>query len=107
MPSQQQIHAFARAFHWVAFQRPTDKPSLSERALQTLARWQTQRGPSACDPCLHEWQDLLSGDLRVLKTRVCADDDHAAPLCSALPLGVVLSPAQRHALRFQSTGLAE
>ena len=106
MPLQQQIHAFAQAIHRVALQRLTDKPALSVRAVQTLARWQTQRGPSACDPCLYEWQDLLNGDLRVLKTRVCADGDHAAPLRSASPLGFVLSPAERHALRIQSMGQA-
>ena len=106
MPSQPQIHAFAQTFHRVALQRLTDKPALSERAVQTLARWQTQRGPSACDPYLHEWQDLLNGDLRVLKTRLCADDDHAASPRSASPLGFVLSPAERHALRIQSMGPA-
>ena len=102
MPSQQQIHAFTRAFHRVALQRLLDKPSLVERALQTIARWQTQRGSTASDPYMQEWQSLLEGDLSQLQTRVCADDDHAATLRNTSPLGFVLSPAERHALRSES-----
>lgn len=102
MPSQQQLHAFTQAFHRVAVKRLHDKPALLERALQTLARWQTQRGPSASDPYMHEWQALLQGDLQLLQMRVCADDDHAATLRNTSPLGFVLSPAERHALRGES-----
>ena len=106
MPSQQQIHAFTQAFHQVALQRLRVKPVLIERALQTIARWQTQRSPSVSDPYMKEWQDLLKGDLRLLQTRVCADDDHAATLRNASPLGFVLTPAERHALRSESMGIA-
>ena len=106
MPSHQQIHAFTQAFHRVALQRLNDKPALVERALQTLARWQTQRGSSASDPYMLEWQALLKGDLRILQTRVCADDDHAATLRNASPLGFVLTPAERHSLRSNSMGIA-
>jgi hypothetical protein len=102
MPSQQQIHAFTQAFHRAAIQRLNDKPALVERALQTITRWQAQRGPSASDPYMREWQVLLKGDLSKLQTRVCADDDHAAALRNASPLGFVLTPAERHALRAES-----
>ena len=99
MPSQQQINAFTLAFHQVAIKRLDEKPALVELALQTLARWQTQRGSSASDPYMREWQALLHADLRQLQTRVCADDDHAATLRNTSPLGFVLTAAERHALR--------
>lgn len=102
MPSQQQIHAFTQVFHRVAFERLAAQPALVERALQTITRWQTQRGSNASDPYMHEWQDLLKGDLHLLQTRVCADDNHAATLRNTSPLGFVLSPAERHALRSES-----
>jgi len=79
---------------------------LVERALKTIARWQTQRGPSASDPYMREWQVLLKGDLSQLQTRVCADDDHAATLRNTSPLGFVLTPAERHAIRGESMGRA-
>ena len=104
MPSQQQIHAFTRAFHQVAIKRLDEKPALVERALQTLARWQTQRGSSASDPYMLEWQALLSADLGQLQTRVCGDHDHAATLRNTSPLGFVLTSAERHALRGQVMG---
>ena len=99
MPSQQQIHAFTQAFHRAAFERLAVQPTLVERALQTILRWQAQRGFSASDPYMREWQDLLRGDLSQLQRRVCADDDHAATLRNTSPLGFVLTPAERHALR--------
>ena len=49
MPSQQQINAFTQAFHRTAIQRLAAEPALVERALQTLQRWQDQRGPTASD----------------------------------------------------------
>jgi hypothetical protein len=102
MPSQQQIHAFTQAFHRVAVQRLSDKPALIAHALQTLARWQTQRGPVASDRYMQEWKALLEGDISQLQMRVCADDDHAATLRNTSPLGFVLSPAERHLLRGES-----
>lgn len=102
MPSQQQIQAFTQAFHRTAIERLAAQPALVERALQTIRRWQTQRGPGASDAYMREWQALLTGDLRELQSRVCADDDHAATLRSASPLGFVLTPAERHALRTKS-----
>ena len=102
MPSQQQLHAFTQAFHEAAIRRLHESPALVERALQTVVRWQEQRGLSASDPYMHEWQDLLRGDLRQLQARVCADDDHAATLRNTSPLGFVLTPAERHALRGES-----
>ena len=106
MPSQQQIHAFTQAFHRAAIQRLSAQPALVERALQTIDRWQTQRGCSASDPYMHEWRVLLKGDLRQLQTRVCAGDDHAATLRNTSPLGFVLTPAERHALRNESMRVA-
>lgn len=106
MPSQQQIHAFTQAFHRAAIQRLNERPALVERALQTLVRWQTQRGSSASDPYMLEWQALLKGDLGQLQTHVCADDDHAATLRNTSPLGFVLTPAERHVLRGESMGHA-
>lgn len=106
MPSQQQIHAFTRAFHRAAIERVHERLALVHRALQDLARWQTQRGPSASDPYILEWQALLKGDLSQLQTLVCADDDHAAALRNTSPLGFVLTPPERHALRGESMGQA-
>ena len=104
MPSQQQIHAFTQAFHQAAIKRLDEKPALVERALQTIARWQTQRGSSASDPYMLEWQALLKADLRQLQVRVCGDDDHAATLRNTSPLGFVLTSAERHALRGEIMG---
>ena len=102
MPSQQQLHAFTQAFHREAIKRLHEKPALVERALQTIARWQTQRGSSASDPYMLEWQALLMGELGQLQARVCADDDHAATLRNTSPLGFLLTPAERYALRGES-----
>lgn len=94
MPTQQQIHTFGHASHQAAIQRLVAEPALE--------RWRMQRGPSASDPCMSEWGGLLNDDLQALKKRVCSDDDHAATLRNASPLGFVLTPAERHALRAQS-----
>lgn len=102
MPTQNQINAFTQAFHRTAIERLVLQPKLVERALQTVQRWQEQRGPSASDPYMYEWHGLLKGDLAVLQDRVCADNDTAATLRNVSPLGFVLSPAERHALRQQS-----
>jgi len=102
MSSQQQIDAFTQAFHRTAIKRLAVAPALVARALQTLQRWQEQRGPSASDPYMQEWRMLLAGDLIELEQRVCADDDHAATLRNTSPLGFVLTPAERNALRAQS-----
>ena len=106
MPSQQQIHAFTQAFHQAAIERLAAQPALVERALQTIERWQTQRGCSASDRYMHEWRALLTGDLSQLQRRVCAGDAHAATLRNTSPLGFVLTPAERHALRSESMGHA-
>ncbi len=102
MPTQNQINAFTQAFHRAAIARLASQPELVSRALQTLQRWHLQRGPSASDPYLHEWQVLLRGDLAVLRDRVCADSDAAATLRNASPLGFVLTPSERQTLRAQS-----
>lgn len=102
MPSPQQLNAFTKAFHRVAISRLATEPELVKRALLTLERWHTQRGPSASDSYLHEWQILLEGDLNVLRERVCADDDVAETLRNVSPLGFVLTPAERQTLRVQS-----
>ncbi len=102
MPSQQQINAFTQAFHRTAIQRLAAEPALVERALQTVQRWQDQRGPSASDPYMQEWKLLLRGNLDELRNRVCADNDAAATLRNASPLGFVLTPSERQALRAQS-----
>ena len=102
MPTQNQINAFTQAFHRTAIERLALRPELVERALQTVRRWQVQRGPSASDPYMHEWQVLLQGDLAVLQDRVCADSDAAATLRNASPLGFVLTPLERQTLRAQS-----
>ena len=104
MPSQQQINAFTQAFHQAAIKRLDERPALVELALQTLERWQTQRGSSASDPYMREWQALLNADLSRLQTRVCADDDHAATLRNTSPLGFVLTAAERHTLRGEIMG---
>ena len=102
MPSQQQINAFTQAFHLTAIERLAAEPELIERALQTLLRWQHQRGPSASDPYMREWQRLLRSSLGELQNRVCADGDEAATLRNVSPLGFVLTPAERQALRAKS-----
>ncbi|MEO8390604.1 hypothetical protein [Polaromonas sp.] len=102
MPSQKQLDAFTEAFHRAAIRRLAMEPELVERASHTLQRWQEQRGSTASDPYLQEWRVLLSGDLNVLQERVCADNDLAATLRNVSPLGFVLTPAERQALRAQS-----
>ena len=102
MPTQQQIHSFTQVFHVEAIARLAAEPVLVNQALKTLDRWQAQRGPSAADPYLEEWKTLLRGDLVQLKNRVCAEDDHAATLRNTSPLGFMLTPAERQALRTQS-----
>ena len=102
MPTQNQINAFTKAYHLTAIQRLAKQPELVVRALQTMQRWFVQRGPSASDPYMQEWRELLKGDLAVLQDRVCADSDIAATLRNVSPLGFVLTPAERQALRLQS-----
>ena len=106
MPTQVQINAFSQVFHQVAIVRLAAQPALVERALHTISRWQAQRGLRASDPYLCEWQTLLGGDLTELQRLICADDDHAATLRNASPLGFVMNPAEQHALRCKSMGLS-
>ena len=102
MPTQNQINAFTQAFHRIAIERLAAEPALVERAQQTVQRWQDQRGPRASDPYMQEWQVLLQGDLKAMRDRVCAENDAAATLRNASPLGFVLTPSERQALRAQS-----
>lgn len=102
MPSQQQINAFTQAFHRTAIERLVRQPGLVQRALQTIQRWQDQRGASASDPYMREWQTLLEGDLKEMERRICANSDEAATLRNLSPLGFVLTPAERKDLRLQS-----
>ncbi len=102
MPTQNQINAFTKAFHLAAIQRLATEPELADLALETMQRWQRQRGPIASDPYLREWQVLLKGDLATLQERICADTEEAATLRNASPLGFVLTAAERQQLRTQS-----
>ena len=74
--------------------RQTDKETDEQADKETDVQ-----ASSPSDPYMREWQALLHADLSQLQTRVCADDDHAATLRNASPLGFVLTPAERHTLR--------
>lgn len=102
MPTQRQINAFTLAFHLRAIRRLALEPGLINQAQNTLLRWQQQRGKTASDPYLQRWQSLLQGDLQVLQDTVCDDGDEAATLRNVSPLGFLLPPGERQALRLQS-----
>jgi hypothetical protein len=102
MPTQQQIDRFTLAFHQQAVARLRADGNLLERARQTLERWRQQRGKTRSDAYLDRWTELLDGGVDVVEDEVCKDDEVAATLRNASPLGFVLSPAERDALRHAS-----
>lgn len=104
MPSQTQIDQFTLAFHRVAVARLRDRADLLERAKGTLRRWRAQRGPQVSDAYLDAWDQLLVAGPDAIERAACADGPGAATLRNASPLGFVLSPAERVALRRAAKG---
>jgi hypothetical protein len=86
MPTQQQIDRFTLAFHQEAIARLRADGRLVEQARRTLERW----------------TELLDSGVDSVERTVCKDDELAATLRNASPLGFVLSPAERDALRHAS-----
>jgi hypothetical protein len=99
MPTPQQLDAFTLAFHRQAIARMYEQPKLIEQAMQTLDRWEDQRGATASDPYLQRWRELLAQGCDVLETQVCQNSAEAATLRNVSPLGFVLTASERHALR--------
>jgi hypothetical protein len=104
MPTQQQIDRFTLAFHRQAVERLRADGSLLEKARETLNRWRHQRGATRSDAYLDQWMTLLDAGVDDVERTVCKDDDTAATLRSASPLGFVLSQAERDAVR-RASGL--
>jgi uncharacterized membrane protein YcjF (UPF0283 family) len=101
MPTPQQLDAFTLAFHRQAITRMQEQPQLVDQALQTLQRWQDQRGATASDPHLQRWKVLLTQSCDQIAAQVCQNSDEAATLRNVSPLGFVLSAGERKALRQQ------
>jgi hypothetical protein len=99
MPTPQQLDAFTLAFHRQAIARMQEQPQLIAQALQTIERWQAQRGATASDPYLQRWRELLAQGCDVVDAQVCQNSDEAATLRNVSPLGFVLSAVERNALR--------
>jgi hypothetical protein len=102
MPTQQQIDRFTLAFHQQAVARLRADGRLLEQARRTLERWRQQRGQTRSDAYLDRWTELLDRGVDDVERTVCKDDELAATLRNASPLGFVLSPAERDALRHAS-----
>jgi hypothetical protein len=104
MPTQQQIDRFTLAFHRQAVARLRADDHLLEQARDTLERWQQQRGETRSDAYIGQWRRLLDAGVNEVERTVCKDDEVAATLRNASPLGFILSPAEREAVR-RSSGL--
>jgi hypothetical protein len=104
MPTTQQIDRFTLAFHEQAVTRLRADEGLLEQARGTLVRWRKQRGETRSDAYLDQWAKLLEGGVDAVERAVCRDDDAAATLRNASPLGFLLSPAEREAVR-RASGL--
>jgi hypothetical protein len=102
MPTPAQLDAFTLAFHRQAVARLYQQPALLEQALQTLARWEAQRGATASDPYLQRWKELLSQGPQLIEAQVCQPTEEAATLRNVSPLGFVLSAAERQQLRHET-----
>jgi hypothetical protein len=99
MPSPKQLDAFTLAFHRQAIGRMKEQSGLVEQALQTLVRWEAQRGVTASDPYLQRWRELLLQGCETVEAQVCQDSAEAATLRNVSPLGFVLSADERQVLR--------
>ena len=99
MPTPTQLDAFTLAFHRQAVTRLCQQPELLEQALQTLARWEVQRGATASDPYLQRWKELLKQGPNAIEVQVCQQTQEAATLRNVSPLGFVLSANERQQLR--------
>lgn len=99
MPSQQQIDRFTLAFHQEALARLRSNQHLLSQALDTLARWHAQRGHTASEPYFAVWRKLLQQGPDAVQSVVCQNSDYAAAMRNVSPLGFVLSPSERAALR--------
>jgi hypothetical protein len=99
MPTPQQLDAFTLAFHRQAIARMLEQPGLVAQAVQTLDRWEQQRGATTADLYLQRWRELLAQGCEVIEKQVCQDSAEAATLRNVSPLGFVLSASERHALR--------
>lgn len=104
MPTQQQIDGFTLAFHRQAIARLRMDATLLDRAHKTLGRWREQRGATRSDAYLDEWERLLDQGVDAIERSVCREAPDAATLRNASPLGFVLSPDERNAVR-RATGL--
>ncbi len=104
MPSQREINLFSLAFHRQAVERLRADGDLVERARGTIRRWREQRGPTASDAYFDRWDGLLAQGPEAVERATCADTEEAATLRSVSPLGFVLSPRERSALRLQARG---
>jgi hypothetical protein len=99
MPTPQQLDAFTLAFHRQAIARMQEQPQLIAQALQTIERWEVQRGATASDPYLQRWRELLAQGCAVVEAQVCQNSDEAATLRNVSPLGFILSAGERNAIR--------
>jgi uncharacterized membrane protein YcjF (UPF0283 family) len=99
MPTPAQLDAFTLAFHRQAVARLYQQPALLEQALQTLARWESQRGATASDPYLQRWKELLIQGPHLIEAQVCQQTEEAATLRNVSPLGFVLNASERQQLR--------
>jgi len=104
MPTPQQIDRFTLAFHRQAIARLRGDARLLEQARGTLQRWRQQRGDTRSDAYLDQWARLLEGGVDEVERAVCAEDERAATLRNASPLGFVLSPKEREEVR-RASGL--
>lgn len=104
MPTPQQIDRFTLAFHRQAIARLRRDARLLEQARGTLQRWRQQRGYTRSDAYLDQWARLLEGGVDEVERAVCGEDERAATLRNASPLGFILSPDEREEVR-RASGL--
>ncbi len=99
MPSQQELDHFTLAFHRLAVARLREDGQLLTQARATLNRWREQRGATRSDTYFDTWHALLDQGADAIEHTTCLDTDLAATLRNVSPLGFVLSPVERAALR--------
>ncbi len=98
MNRQQQIDAFLLAAHELAGERLQAEPARVDQVKQQLEAWQSKVGANRSQILWNEWRDLLSQPIEQLVRSITAKTDHAEHLRSVSPMGVLITPVERHQL---------
>lgn len=102
MDRQKRIEYFSLLARQFVVERLRQAPEKVELLGDTLRRWREQLGPSNSDPYFDEWEELVRKWIDAIKAATCSESDHATVLRSVLPIGCLISQAERDDLPARS-----